>query len=346
MTLRTSALFTVIMLVVGLTAGCGDDNPIDTPTITTGKVEGRITDLTTGQPVEGVTITTSPSTQSVVTGPDGTFMLPAIIAGQYSITAGKTGYRAKSIEVQVVAGSTIRADMILTALVALPTTTNALQFNGTNNMVVVPDAPALDLSGQSFTIECYIYSNEFRLSGGDIWNCVIGHGTSNDDLDYLLGFKQGRPMFYVRNNAAGMESSIALVKNRWYHIAAVQDAEQNSLMIYVDGIVVATATLKGPLLATAGSLFIGARESYGTGKGAHFFEGLIHEVRIWNVARTIDQINETMKTSLIGDEVGLVGYWPLNEGLGTAVVDKSTSNNNGLIMGSPMWLSIPNPLAE
>lgn len=332
----------VLALAGGILSGCGDDdNPTTTP-VTTGAIEGKITDQATGQGVEGVTVTTIPATQSVVTGTDGTFTLSPVTAGQYSVVATKSGILPQSIDVQVIAGSTTRADMILGQPVQPPKIT-ALEFNGTNNMIVAGDAPELDLSGGSFTIEFYAYANAFRNDLGDIWNCTIGHGTSNEDLDYLVAFEKAKPIFHVRNYSAGVKSGTILQENRWYHIAVVQDVEKSKLMIYIDGILDGVATLKGAANTTDGDLFIGARESYGTGKGAHFFDGILYDVRIWNVARTAEQINEMMKTSLTGEETGLVGYWPLNDGSGTTVQDLTAGGNEGLIVGTPVWVEALNP---
>jgi len=46
-----------------------------------------------------------------------------------------------------------------------------------------------------------------------------------------------------------------------------------------------------------------------------FFTGIITEARIWNVARTQTEIANNKDTRLTGPETGLVGYWPLDDGL-------------------------------
>jgi hypothetical protein len=44
--------------------------------------------------------------------------------------------------------------------------------------------------------------------------------------------------------------------------------------------------------------------------------------------------------------VGLVGYWPLDEGMGTATADLSGSGNEGVVMGSGMWMPAGFPAAK
>src|SRR5262249_31885001 len=61
--------------------------------------------------------------------------------------------------------------------------------------------------------------------------------------------------------------------------------------------------------------------------------GQLDEVRIWNVARTEEQIRETMSRKLTGQEPGLVGLWnfddPANPGR-----DSSPGRHDGQLMGN------------
>lgn len=52
--------------------------------------------------------------------------------------------------------------------------------------------------------------------------------------------------------------------------------------------------------------------SYGAPEG--FFKGYIDEVRIWNYARDIRDIQNTINTSISTPQTGLVASWLLNEG--------------------------------
>ncbi len=50
------------------------------------------------------------------------------------------------------------------------------------------------------------------------------------------------------------------------------------------------------------------------------FEGYLAEVRLWDVARSQKDIDAARACMLFGDEAGLAGYWPLNDGAGKAKV--------------------------
>ena len=68
-----------------------------------------------------------------------------------------------------------------------------------------------------------------------------------------------------------------------------------------------------------------------------YFEGNIGEVRLFNYARTEDEIAAENRKILNGTERGIVGYWRINEGPGAMVFDFSSYNNPGPIKGEPNW---------
>ena len=67
---------------------------------------------------------------------------------------------------------------------------------------------------------------------------------------------------------------------------------------------------------------------------AGYFHGSIDEVRIWNRARSADEIKEDRHHRLVGREPGLVGYWRFDENTGSRVYDQTDSANNGTIHGA------------
>ena len=77
-----------------------------------------------------------------------------------------------------------------------------------------------------------------------------------------------------------------------------------------------------------------------TGVAEGFFQGVMDEARIWNVARTQAQIQATKDLQLAGGS-GLIGRWGLNEGGGTtAATSAGTVNgtivNAGWVAGAPV----------
>ena len=340
---RYLVILTSLCIVSGVWSGCGEEGTNPQPA-TTGTIQGKVLNGVTGESIEGVSITTDPPTQSVTSTTAGTFTISNVIPTRYTVTASKVGYSSNSVEVQVTAGATTTANITLTD----DPNVDALVFDGIDDMVVIPDAANLDLSEGGFTIEFYAWASSFKTratsGSGDRWNCVIGHGPDNSELDYLIGFEDARPMFYVRSYTSGFVGQTVLETERWYHIAAVHDAVNKKILIYVDGVFDSESSLEGAPVFTAADLFVGAREAFGSGKGAHFFDGILHELRIWNKVRSVSEINATLKTRLQGNEEGLVGYWQFSDGSGVTTADGTNNSNSGTILGGATWTEIESPL--
>jgi hypothetical protein len=82
------------------------------------------------------------------------------------------------------------------------------------------------------------------------------------------------------------------------------------------------------------------------------FAGGINELRIWEVARTREQIQQSMCIELSGTEPGLVGYWKFNEAGGQTAYDSSVGGNDGRLGDSdgsdsadPAWIPAQLPTA-
>ena len=66
----------------------------------------------------------------------------------------------------------------------------------------------------------------------------------------------------------------------------------------------------------------------------HPFAGKLAEVRLWNVVRSQEQLRRAMRLRLRGDEPGLTGYWPMDEGGTDTVQDRTQRGYHGTISGA------------
>jgi len=57
--------------------------------------------------------------------------------------------------------------------------------------------------------------------------------------------------------------------------------------------------------------------------GGDTFRGNLHDIRLWSKALSSSNAYANMRTKYIGNELGLVGYWPMNEGHGDIAYDKA-----------------------
>jgi WD40 repeat protein len=61
-----------------------------------------------------------------------------------------------------------------------------------------------------------------------------------------------------------------------------------------------------------------------------YFAGQLDEVRIWNIARDPTDIQADKYQTLIGNEAGLVAYYPFEDGIGITATDHKNGNNGTL----------------
>jgi hypothetical protein len=98
----------VLLLVTA--AGCKDAS-VDP--VLFGEITGTVRYADTGTVVEGAQVTTSPPTNSLVTGDSGTFRFEDVETGNYTITVSKTDYSTSSTTVSVRRNQTTQAEILL-----------------------------------------------------------------------------------------------------------------------------------------------------------------------------------------------------------------------------------------
>src|SRR5207253_735157 len=68
-----------------------------------------------------------------------------------------------------------------------------------------------------------------------------------------------------------------------------------------------------------------------SGQTAGFFNGVLDEARIWNYARSPQQISRGRMLEIPSATPGLLGRWGLNEGAGSTAGDSSAGHVNGVV---------------
>ena len=204
---------------------------------------------------------------------------------------------------------------------------NALSFDGSNDYVAFPSSSTIDNLGiGSFTMEAMINGT---LSGTK----SIIRKTS----DYNLFIVSGKMVAEVWTAGKLVPSSwqkwtgsTTIADNTWTQIAAVWNG--TSFTFYINGVVEPTTNSSGNVSGTE-NLNIGKSANYGEP-----FSGMIDEVRIWNIARSQSAIQNTMGSSLAGNEAGLIAYYNFNAGTAgsdntgiTTLTDNSSHSNNGTL---------------
>ncbi len=203
----------------------------------------------------------------------------------------------------------------------------ALHLDGTNDKIGVLDSPELN-PATALTLEAWINADEWA---GSIWGaCIISkQGTDPDKgFGFTVG-ENGRIEFNhsIDESWKAVQTGQILGPNTWYHIAGVYDG--STMKIYVNGILQAEVNVQGT--PTPGNGVVMNFGDNPTWPG-RFFAGTLDEIRIWNVARSEEEIRDNMSTELTGSEPGLVGYWNMNEGSGLTIADASGNGNDGTLL--------------
>jgi len=204
----------------------------------------------------------------------------------------------------------------------------ALQFDGSSD-VIVPNQPALSfLSTDPITVEAWV----FRTGNAGVMH-ILGKRSGcngNSGQNYQLAFDgDGIGFGGDKDNGNTATTGVIPPLNQWMHIAGTFDG--TTLRVFVDGIPA------GSVNGTLGSPNGNDVKIAASGDCGGNWVGIIDEVRIWNIARTQPQIQQTMNMRLTGNESGLVGYWPFDEGTGNTTADHSVSGDTGTFEGNPQW---------
>lgn len=222
-----------------------------------------------------------------------------------------------------------------------------LEFDGFNSIILVPKSSSLEPNNE-LTDECWVNGGG---SGGD--NAVILRNQGVSAKGFALRWRNSdaplgaRVDFMITNDAGQLfvtdPTPSSTYVGSWHHLAAVYSDTGGFARLFVDGQLVAENASTGPLTWSAFSFYFWIGNATGVGQDEEEYDGVIDEVRYWNVARTGTEINSTLFARLEGDEPGLVGYWRFDEGSGQSVADLSSSQNHGTLGFNPMMLDTADP---
>lgn len=213
----------------------------------------------------------------------------------------------------------------------VPSPNDKVSFT-TNNGLAISD---------SLTVEAWIRASSW-VPGAGYGSIFCKHSWASTEQGYVLrAGGTGEVSLNIAGDSAGVPTSwkelispTVLTLNTWYHVAGTFDGD--SLKIYVNGNEVASKFFYGKIMpATIYPPAIGALSDP---VGGRYWKGNIDEVRVWSRALSQAEIIANMNHHLdTAGQIGLAGYWRLNENTGTLTHDLSSNNNNGMLSSSLMW---------
>ncbi len=208
---------------------------------------------------------------------------------------------------------------------------NALHFDGSNDQVQTTFPGVFGTTNRTF--EAWIKTD----IGAPSNMCILDYGqNAGGSRNTFKTTTSGRIQFISGGTNANITSnSSVLPSNQWTHVAFVLD--NGTGYFFVNGTPAGSGNLSTVNTPTTGTdLRIGQRVPGGSIR----FEGIIDEVRIWNVARTQAQLQNTMNMRLCAPVANLVAYYTFDQGVagGTnslvdTLYDYSGSLNHGTLSG-------------
>lgn len=275
-----------------------------------------------------------------------TWMVEPAGAGSFATPGNLTTAEIGDTPVRAVISATYKeqgvvvVDEISVTIVATGGAGNALQFDGVDDVVEIPQSNPLSFGTQA-SFEFWLRVNQLPSGGSGHWILVRG---ANQQASFNCSLDANAHIaveFYLDNQvqAVILGYGVTAPTSQWLHIAATIDTAIPLARLYVDGEVVGeTARLSGgapippePIRNTALPTMIGGLPPHAN----NYTDGSIDELRIWDVARRQEEIWGAMYRRLRGDEPGLVGYWRVDEGDGQTIRDASPFGNDGFLGSDP-----------
>jgi len=214
---------------------------------------------------------------------------------------------------------------------------SCMDFLGNNSQIVtIKPTPAIMGIRCHFTLEAIVFPRSFAAPSPIIARTEgfkNGFGLVGLEHPAFKGDAEEGPFihFFVGswtpNSGGGTVVATKVEYEKWIHIAGVYNGTELKLFIngsYKDQVDFIASEEEMEALQAKGDLGIGAM------LGKYAFDGYVDECRLWDCARTEEEIKENMNKPMEYHTQHLLGQWTFNEGAGEVIVDSSGHKNHAL----------------
>jgi hypothetical protein len=205
---------------------------------------------------------------------------------------------------------------------------NGLDFDGTNDYVSATAGGPIGSTNR--TVECWVKTSSSISTQQVIFDW--GQMSPNGSRFTLNMINFGKVRIEVGGN--GFNSTASIADGNWHHIAVTYDNSASlKFKVYIDGVLDGNQnTTVSVNTSSTGGFQIGRRND-----GVNYFDGIIDEVRVWNVVRTQTEIQSAMNGEFCSTPPGLVAYYKFNHGTaggtntGITTLDDAVGSNDGTL---------------
>ena len=212
-----------------------------------------------------------------------------------------------------------------------------LKFDGIDDYVQISTASQFDFGvNQDFTIECRIRtstSGDVAIVGNKDWN-------SGNNKGFVFSFKYPSGPEWKINigdgvNRADINTGGLIANNQW-HTLSVSFDRDGFMKMYEDGLLIDSADISyvGDITTNSG-LFCGM-DIYQN----YPFSGSVSQLRVWDTILNSNDIQSWYCNDLNSTHPSynnLIGYWHMNEGGNTVLLNDLSINNNNAIVNGASW---------
>ena len=210
-----------------------------------------------------------------------------------------------------------------------------LEFNSaTQDYVEMPNTSSVIANKIAFSISGWVNPQSNSTHGG-----IMGFRNNVDADFYLLQLQNTNNIEARFRGSSGVSYDIVAANildfNQWQHLAFTYDGSY--IRLYKDGALVDSSVANGIIGQNTLPLQLGKLDWQTTG---FYLNGKLDEIRLWDVALSQVEINNWMCIPIDlthPNYNNLMGYWRLNDGVGTTATDLSVNANNGTLNNNPTW---------
>ena len=209
-----------------------------------------------------------------------------------------------------------------------------LNFDGSADEIAIPHNAAFNSANN--TVEFWLRTTSTRFEG-IFWKAP----DTNFNREFGISLESTGKISATIGNGTTVESlySDAIVNDgKWHWVAVRVDvvSTKDRIIIFIDD-VSNQVTLQTAIVHVQASNEIVVGKVASNSTATRFFTGDLTEVRLWNNARSggvNGELDTYKQKRLLGNETGLVGYWPLTDGEGLTAFDRSSTAIDGVIAGT------------
>jgi hypothetical protein len=225
----------------------------------------------------------------------------------------------------------------------------AMRFDGTNDVVTVPGASSISITGD-YSTSIWIKADASQQT----WAGIYAKTQNGTDGQYSLQLDDSNNLVVYHHNSWNVDTLIDLsdLTGGWHHVGIVRSG--TNFKAYLDGVLKQDTTYEYVPGSGTGALYIGSERAR-----IAFWTGDLDDLRIYNRALTADEIQRLYRlgaTTKVNTTIntqpslatGLVGHWTFDgPDIGPNIRDRSGQGNHGnLVHGGSGTTTAPGAIGQ